>query len=171
MRSIFCALLCLLWLDPSAGFTQSRPALSAARACERAHVGYRSLQMTATELEPPPASFGGSHVGGARGIPQAMAGLPTTPSAVKAVPAKAAPAAKASVSSLAVAAMSDPVRRALSRFEADAAEVNDNVKQPQLTPFEFALLIIAAGGAAATPLLEMFHILDEKVRAGRRAAR
>ena len=51
--SLLCALLFLLWLDPSAGFAQTRPGLSATHACDGARVGHRALQMAVTELKPP----------------------------------------------------------------------------------------------------------------------
>jgi hypothetical protein len=164
MRSDLCALICLLWLAPSAGFAPTRPALSATHACENARVGRRAApQMAVSELKTPLAKFSSAHSWGAS-IPEAyatdgiaLAGFPTTPiggvaQAVLTVPTglEATDSTAPAVSSLSVAAFSDPVRRALS---GGASSDADQAKQPQLTPIELALLVISAGGAAATPFL------------------
>ena len=171
MRSILCALLYLLWLDPSSGFAQNRAALS---ACDRARIGHRgALQMAATELKPALFSSSSSDSWGAS-TPSthapgsiSLAGFPTTPiggvaHAITTVPTatEATDSTAPAVSSLAVAALSDPVRRALSRVSDDSAK-----PRLQLTSLELALLVISAGGAAATPFLCPWLLTSEQVAA------
>ena len=128
--------------------------------------------MAVTELKPPLEKFSSAHWWDAS-IPVeahaaeniALAGFPTTPiggvaQAVTNVPTglEATDSTAPTVSSLAVAALSDMVRRASSRsFEEDRKE------QPQLTPIEVALLVFSAGAAAATPFLCPWLINSEAV--------